>query len=45
MHALPSLQPVRAFFDPGQLAHAPQFFLQRGVVRPNYEVPARAGTS
>ena len=33
---------MRAFFDPGQQAHAPRFFLQRGVVRPNLEVPARA---
>lgn len=33
---------MRVFWDPMQLAHAPQFFLQRGVVRPNYEVPARA---
>ena len=33
---------MRAFFDPGQLAHAPRFFLQRGIVRPNFEAPARA---
>ena len=30
------------FWDPVQLLHAPHFFLQRGVVRPNFEVPARA---
>lgn len=33
---------MRAFFDPGQMAHTPRFFLQRGVVRGNFEVPARA---
>ena len=33
---------MKAFWDPVQLAHAPQFFLQRGQVRSNYEVPARA---
>ncbi len=33
---------MRAFWDPVQRRHAPQFFLQRGQVRPNYEVPARA---
>ncbi len=33
---------MKAFWDPAQLAHAPQFFLQRGVVRANYERPARA---
>lgn len=31
------------FWDPTQLLHAPRFFLQRGVVRANYEVPGRAG--
>ncbi len=33
---------MRVFWDPIQLTHAPQFFLQRGIVRPNFEVPARA---
>ena len=33
---------MKAFWDPVQLAHAPRFFLQRGVVRDNFEVPGRA---
>ena len=33
---------MRAFWDPAQLAHAPQFFLQRGQVRLNLECPSRA---
>ena len=33
---------MKAFWDPAQLAHAPRFFLQRGQVRDNFEVPARA---
>jgi acetoin utilization deacetylase AcuC-like enzyme len=33
---------MKAFWDPIQLAHAPQFFLQRGLVRRNFEIPARA---
>ena len=33
---------MRAFWDPVQLDHAPHFFLQRGQVRQNHEVPARA---
>jgi acetoin utilization deacetylase AcuC-like enzyme len=33
---------MKAFWSDAELAHAPQFFLQRGVVRRNYEVPARA---
>ena len=33
---------MRAFWDPVQARHAPRFFLQRGQVRPNFEVPARA---
>jgi acetoin utilization deacetylase AcuC-like enzyme len=33
---------MKAFWNPVQLAHAPQFFLQRGVVKRNFEVPARA---
>jgi len=33
---------VRVFWDPVQLRHAPQFFLQRGQIRRNLEQPARA---
>jgi len=33
---------MKVFYDPIQLAHAPHFFLQRGKVRPHYEIPARA---
>ena len=33
---------MKAFWDPIQLTHAPGFFLQRGEVRRNFEVPARA---
>ena len=33
---------MRVFWDPAQLLHAPRFFLQRGVVRANFETPARA---
>ena len=33
---------MKVFWDEAQLRHEPQFFLQRGVVRPNFEVPARA---
>ncbi len=33
---------MKVYWDPAQLAHAPRFFLQRGVVRPNFEIPARA---
>ncbi|MCQ4160261.1 histone deacetylase family protein [Roseomonas sp. GC11] len=33
---------MRAFAHPDQSRHAPQFFLQRGQVRGNFEVPARA---
>ncbi|MFB9969194.1 histone deacetylase family protein [Pseudoroseomonas cervicalis] len=33
---------MRAFAHPDQSRHAPQFFLQRGQVRPHFEVPARA---
>ena len=33
---------MKAFFDPVQAEHGPRFFLQRGVVRPHFEVPARA---
>jgi acetoin utilization deacetylase AcuC-like enzyme len=33
---------MRAFHHPDQSRHDPRFFLQRGAVRRNYEVPARA---
>ncbi|WBV41451.1 histone deacetylase family protein [Pseudoroseomonas cervicalis] len=33
---------MRAFAHPDQSRHAPRFFLQRGQVRPHFEVPARA---
>jgi acetoin utilization deacetylase AcuC-like enzyme len=33
---------VKVFWDPVQLLHTPRFFLVRGQVRPNFEVPARA---
>jgi hypothetical protein len=33
---------MKVFWDPAQLLHAPRFFLQRGVVRANFEAPARA---
>ncbi len=33
---------MKAFWDPAQLGHAPRFFLQRGLVRSNFEVAARA---
>ncbi len=33
---------MKAFWDPIQLSHEPTFFLQRGVVKRNFEVPARA---
>ncbi len=33
---------MRVFWDEIQLQHTPEFFLQRGRVRPNFEVPARA---
>ncbi len=33
---------MKAFWDPAQAAHAPTFFLQRGLVRPYLETPARA---
>ncbi len=33
---------MKVFWDPAQLLHTPRFFLQRGVVRANFEVPARA---
>ena len=33
---------MKVFWAEVELAHAPQFFLQRGVVRPHFEIPARA---
>lgn len=33
---------MKVFWDAACLRHTPGFFLQRGVVRPNFEVPARA---
>ncbi len=33
---------MKAFWDAAQRAHAPTFFLQRGLVRPFLETPARA---
>ncbi|GGC42067.1 acetylpolyamine amidohydrolase [Siccirubricoccus deserti] len=33
---------MRAFHHPDQQRHQPRFFLIRGQVRPNFEVPARA---
>ena len=33
---------MQAFDHPLESAHAPQFFLMRGILRPNFEVPARA---
>jgi acetoin utilization deacetylase AcuC-like enzyme len=33
---------MRAFFHPDQARHTPRFFLTRGTVRPNFEVPERA---
>jgi acetoin utilization deacetylase AcuC-like enzyme len=33
---------MKAFWHPVQMRHAPQFFLQRGMVKPHFEIPARA---
>lgn len=33
---------MRVFWDEVQLQHTPRFFLQRGQVRPNFEIPDRA---
>ena len=33
---------MKAFWNPAELIHDPQFFLQRGTVKKNFEVPARA---
>ncbi len=39
---LPNLGPMKAFADPAQSLHSPGFFLMRGRVHQNFEVPARA---
>jgi len=39
-----SLAGMRAFSHPDQLRHTPRFFLQRGQLRPNFEVPERAAS-
>ena len=33
---------MKVFWNPAQFAHAPHFFLARGTVRPNFDVPVRA---
>lgn len=33
---------MKVFWHPDQLRHTPRFFLVRGQVRPNFEIPARA---
>jgi acetoin utilization deacetylase AcuC-like enzyme len=33
---------MKTFHDPGHARHTPRFFLIRGEIRPNYEIPARA---
>src|ERR1700743_3356326 len=33
---------MKVFWHEAQLRHTPRFFLLRGQVRPNFEVPARA---
>ena len=33
---------MKVFWDEAQKAHKPEFFLQKGKVRKNFEVPARA---
>lgn len=35
---------MKAFHHPDEARHAPEFFLMRGRVRANYEVPARAAS-
>ncbi len=32
---------MKAFWDPIELTHTPRFFLQRGQLRQNFEIPAR----
>jgi len=36
--------PMQAFDHPLEAAHAPRFFLMRGALHPNFEVPARAAS-
>ncbi|MFC7474765.1 histone deacetylase family protein [Dankookia sp. GCM10030260] len=43
-HAAASLAVMRAFHHPDQARHTPRFFLTRGEVRPNFEVPERAAS-
>ena len=38
----PYAKPMKVFWDDVQMTHAPRFFLQRGLVRSNFEIPARA---
>ncbi len=33
---------MKVFWHDAQLKHQPRFFLTRGQMRPNFEVPARA---
>ena len=33
---------MKVFWHDAQLKHSPRFFLTRGQIRPNFEVPARA---
>jgi acetoin utilization deacetylase AcuC-like enzyme len=35
---------MKVFWHPDQQRHTPEFFLVRGQVRPNFEIPARAGS-
>jgi acetoin utilization deacetylase AcuC-like enzyme len=35
---------MRAFAHPDEALHDPQFFLTKGVVRSNFEIPARAAS-
>jgi len=35
---------MQTFAHPAQAGHTPLFFLQRGLVRPNFEIPARAAS-
>jgi acetoin utilization deacetylase AcuC-like enzyme len=35
---------MKAFHHPDEARHSPQFFLTRGTIRPNFEIPARAAS-
>lgn len=35
---------MKAFHHPDEARHSPQFFLARGIVRSNFEIPARAAS-